>query len=76
MPRTPRRRIYPNFRAYIESMTSAGERQTQIAARLGISESYLSDIKNGRTRPGFRLAARLAAQIGMPLESFLTGEGS
>lgn len=66
-----KRKIYPDFQSYLEDFTRAGGLQSEFAARMGISEGYLSDIKSRRARPGFLLAKRLADECGVPLEAFL-----
>jgi transcriptional regulator with XRE-family HTH domain len=66
-----RRRIYPDLQSYLDDFTAAGGLQSEFAARMGMSEGYLSDIKQRRVRPGFKLAKRLADECNIPLESFL-----
>lgn len=73
MGRIRKQRIYPNLRAYF---AAEPVRQSEFAERLGISKGYLSDLKNGRVRPSLPLAARLSAEAGVPLESFLSVEDS
>lgn len=44
---------------FAEYITQCGEKRTVIAARLGISKSYLSDILNGNKTPSLDLAFRI-----------------
>lgn len=39
----------------------------QVAAELGITDRYYSEIENGRT-PSFRLARRISESLAMPLD--------
>jgi transcriptional regulator with XRE-family HTH domain len=66
-----KKRVYPNLKAYLEDLARQGVDQGEFAARFGISEGYLSDLKNGRVSPSLKLAARLSEEVGVPIESFL-----
>lgn len=68
-----RKRIYRDLNAALADFARRGVTQKDFAARLGMSEGYLSDLKNGRVRPSLRLAARLSLEAGVPIESFLAG---
>lgn len=66
-----RRRVYPDLKAFLEDYARQGGLQSDFAARMGMSEGYLSDLKNGRVRPSLSLAVKLAEEAGVPIESFL-----
>lgn len=68
---TKRPRIYPDLQAYLDDLARRGITQTEFAAKMGMSEGYLSDLKNRRVRPSLGLAKRLADECGIPIESFL-----
>lgn len=44
---------------------------TRLARRLGISPSYLCDIRKGRTVPPLKLAVQIHKATGVPVESFV-----
>jgi transcriptional regulator with XRE-family HTH domain len=66
-----RKHTYPSLPAYVRSRQDKGETLQEIADDLGLSIGYLTDLKNLRQTPGFKLAKRHS--IGIPLESFLEG---
>ena len=68
---TTRKRVYPTLMAYLEDLNRQGINQGEFAATLGISEGYLSDLKNGKATPSLSLAQRLSEAAGIPIESFL-----
>lgn len=43
--------------------------QQDVADKVGISRNFLSDIENGRYNPSFNTALRLAAYLGIDLNS-------
>jgi len=45
--------------------------QSELAQRLDISKSYLSELENGKKAPTLELLQRYADTFGMPLSSFL-----
>jgi transcriptional regulator with XRE-family HTH domain len=65
------KRVYPDLRTFLEDFARRGGKQAEFAAKMGMSNGYLSDIKNGRVRPSLALAAKLAREAGVPIESFL-----
>lgn len=73
-PRRQHRRVFPNLRAYLEDQKRHGITQQQFAARMQMSNGYLSDLKQGIVRPSLALAMRLADECGIPIESFLPAE--
>ena len=44
-------------------------KQTELARRLGVSQSYLSDIERGRKTPSNELVARYAEEFDLPVSS-------
>ena len=46
-------------------------KQTELAARLDISKSHLSEIESGRKQPSLVLIDRYAAEFGIPRSSIL-----
>ncbi len=68
---TKAKRAYPDVRAYLEEIRRQGRTQNEIAAALGISVSYLSDIKQGRYQPSLDLAIRIAELANVPIESMV-----
>jgi transcriptional regulator with XRE-family HTH domain len=65
IPAMPKR----NLRNHLEL---SGQTQADFAARLGLSQSYVSRIVNGECVPGLRLALRIAAEAKVPVESLLS----
>lgn len=65
------KRAYPDFRAYLTELKRQGRTQNEIAAALGISVGYLSDIKVGRYQPSLDLAIRIAELANVPIESLV-----
>jgi transcriptional regulator with XRE-family HTH domain len=55
------RSIYPNLKLKIYS---AGLRQNQLAALVGINQTYLSRIINGVCEPGEAMQAQIAKTLG------------
>ncbi len=47
----------------------------QLAAKLGISESYMSMLRSGRRRPSPELARKIEALTGIPLKNLLFKTG-
>jgi len=45
--------------------------QTELADRLGISKSFLSEIESGKKEPTLNLLSRYAAEFDVPLSSLL-----
>ena len=69
-----RNKVYPNLRAYLDDLGRQGITQADFAAKMDMSEGYLSDLKHGRVRPSLALADRLSRECGVPIESFLLAE--
>ena len=46
-------------------------KQTELAARLGISKSHLSEIESGRKQPTLALIERYSSAFGIPRSSIL-----
>jgi len=65
------RRAFPDVAAYLNDLRKQGRTQNEIAAVLGISVSYLSDIKQGRYQPSLDLAIRIAELANVPIESMV-----
>lgn len=65
------RRAFPDVAAYLNDLRTQGRTQNEIAAALGISVSYLSDIKKGRYQPSLDLAIRIAELANVPIESLV-----
>lgn len=41
---------------------------TQLAKKLGVSRSYLCDVRKGRAKPSVQLAERIARETGVSVE--------
>jgi transcriptional regulator with XRE-family HTH domain len=52
-----------------------GLKQKQLAADLGLSSSYLSDIEKGKSNPGFNFLMRLYRKYQVSLDWLLFNEG-
>ena len=46
-----------------------GIQQVALAGRLGVDKSYMSQIEHGARQPAAALLGRIAAELGVPLES-------
>ena len=66
-----RSKVYPDLQAFLDDLGRRGVTQAEFAARMEMSEGYLSDLKNRRVRPSLALAKRLSDECGVPMESFL-----
>jgi plasmid maintenance system antidote protein VapI len=55
--------MYRSFREFLDGVKP---NQTELAARLEISPSFLSDIKHGRRRISIDLAEKIETEIGIP----------
>lgn len=62
------RRAYPNLRMFL---AQSGTSQKELARRLDIDPSYISHFVTGRRSPGFKLAAKIAKEANIPIESLL-----
>ena len=65
------KRVYPSLGAYLAARRREGVTQRTVAAELDISESHLSEIKNGQVGPSRKLLKKLSEECGIPLEAFL-----
>ena len=64
-----RKQAYDSLGAYLEAWCKLGKTQADFAAQFGISVGYLSDLKNGKVRPSWKLARRLSAECSIPMDS-------
>lgn len=64
----PRRRRgpFPTLRAFFDQ---TGVRQGDIAANVGISESHMSNIVNGKRLPSVTLAVAISHETNVPVEA-------
>lgn len=60
----------------IEARRAAGLTQTEIANRMGTSQSVVARLENARHMPTFEMIARYAAAIGRRLDIHLVPSGS
>jgi transcriptional regulator with XRE-family HTH domain len=60
----------------IEARRAAGLTQTEIAGRMGTSQSVVARLENGRHMPTFEMIARYAAAIGHRLDIRLVPSGA
>jgi ribosome-binding protein aMBF1 (putative translation factor) len=60
----------------IEARQTAGLTQTDIATRMGTSQSVVARLENARHMPTFEMIARYAAAIGRRLDIRLVPSGS
>lgn len=63
-----------NIDALVSLRSLAGLQAKDLAARAGISPSYLCDIEAGRRVPRPDVAKRLADKLGVPVSSFFAVE--
>lgn len=61
-------RTYPDLRTYLKGTRT---RQVDLAAQLGITQAYMSKIKDGISEPPLPLALKIADLTGIPLESLI-----
>jgi DNA-binding XRE family transcriptional regulator len=65
---TPRRRTrgpYASLRAFFDH---TGTRQADLAVDLGISETHMSNIVNGKRTPSYALAIAISRLTNVPVE--------
>ena len=67
------RRAYPNLRMYLQK---TGTSQRELARRLGIDPSYVSHFIRGTKSPSLRLAAKIARETNIPIETMLHEQAS
>ncbi len=56
----------PQMTPLKQARQDKGLKSLDVAAAIGITEQYYSEIENGRT-PSFRLARRISLHLGMPM---------
>lgn len=61
-------RTFPNLRTYFDDTPDT---QEKMAARLGISQSYMSRIVNNLQEPSIELALLICKKAHVPLESLI-----
>lgn len=66
-PRRRPRGPFPSLRAFFDQ---TGERQSDLAADLGISESHMSNLVSGKRRPSYRIATALSRLANVPFDAF------
>ncbi len=59
----------------VEARQAAGLTQTQVAARMGASQSVVARLENARHMPTFEMIARYADAIGRQLDIHLAPSG-
>lgn len=62
------RRSYPNLRMFLRKTKTS---QRVFAQRVGIDPSYVTHILSGAKTPGLQVAARIAKEANIPIESIL-----
>lgn len=62
------RRAYPNLRMFL---AKSGTSQQALAKRLGVDPAHVSHILAGRRVPSLPLAAKIAREANIPIESLL-----
>ena len=60
---------YPNLRVFLEK---SGKTQSEFASELGIAQSSVSLMVNGKRVPGLSLALRIAEVASVPVESLVS----
>lgn len=65
-PKRRWRKPFPTLRAFFDQ---TGTRQSDIAANLGISDTHMSNIVNGKRKPSLDLARALSAETNVPIEA-------
>jgi transcriptional regulator with XRE-family HTH domain len=69
----PRKQTFASLEEYLRAARAfEGKSQGQIAAELGISEPYLSELKHGKARPGWDLARKISTHCNIPIEAFIS----
>jgi len=49
---------------------NAGLKQKELAAKIGVNESYLSTIEGGKKEPSLSLLKKISLALGVPLSTF------
>jgi transcriptional regulator with XRE-family HTH domain len=62
------RRAYPNLEMYLRK---SGVSQRAFAKRVGVDPTYISLIRNGHRVPSLKMAAKIAEEANVPIESLL-----
>lgn len=63
-------RIFKDLASYL---AQSGETQQAFAARLGLSQGYISQIRQGKRVPSLGIAQRIAEAARIPIESLVAG---
>lgn len=59
-----------------ELMTNVGQNQHELAAQLGVSQGFVSDLVRGNKKPGAEFLHSLRASYALSVDWLLTGEGT
>lgn len=62
------RRAYPNLEMFFRK---SGVSQATLAKRVGVDPTYISLIRGGHRVPSLPIAAKIAEQANIPIESLL-----
>jgi DNA-binding XRE family transcriptional regulator len=62
------RRAYPNLEMYLRK---TGVTHETLGKRVGVSGSFISHIRNGIRVPSLPIAAKIAEECNIPIESLL-----
>lgn len=62
------RRAFPNLQMFLDK---SGTSQQTLAKRVGVNPSYISLILGGHRVPSLALAAKIAREANIPIESLL-----
>lgn len=52
----------------------AGMNQSQLAKKIGISQSHLSEIENGTKNPSIKVLEKLTEELGFSADEFIGGK--
>ncbi len=63
-----KRRTYPDLATFF---SETGKTQAEAADALGLSQGYMSKIRNGLAEPPLRLAIRISRYARVPVESLV-----
>jgi transcriptional regulator with XRE-family HTH domain len=62
------------YRSLADYFIQTGRTQESLASKLGVTPAYISLLTSGSRQPGLKLALRIEAMTGLPVEALAANE--
>jgi transcriptional regulator with XRE-family HTH domain len=62
------------YRSLADYFIQTGRTQESLASKLGVTPAYISLLTSGSRQPGLKLALRIEAMTGVPVEALAANE--